>query len=161
LGLAGACDALGVVAGGGGPCAAVRGTNEKLVARKNAPANIPRCKSVRFHKNLLGTIANAASPIRPRVYYDHIGVRRSWVVTLVDLTEDGRQRHATILSMKPTSKRLGKSAIAWSLAWALAIIATAFLFRGNPVEYWIEASLIIGALTFVVLKRRDLSASAR
>jgi hypothetical protein len=63
--------------------------------------------------------------------------------------------------MKPTSKRLGTSAIVWSLVWALAIIATAFLFKGNPVEYWIEAGLIIGALTFVVLKRRDLSASAR
>jgi len=63
--------------------------------------------------------------------------------------------------MKPTSKRLGKSAIVWSLVWALAIIATAFLFKGNPVEYWIEAGLIIGALTFVVLKRRDLSAAVR
>jgi hypothetical protein len=63
--------------------------------------------------------------------------------------------------MKPTSKRLGKSAIVWSLVWALAILATAFLFKGNPVEYWIEASLIIGALTFVVLKRRDLSAAVR
>ncbi len=161
MGLAGACDALGVAARGGGPCAAVRGTNETLVARKNAPAIIPHCKRVRFHKNPLGTIANGASPIRPRVYYDHIGVRRSRVVTLVDLTGDGRQSHATILSMKPTSKRLGKSAIVWSLVWALAIIATAFLFKGNPVEYWIEAGLIIGALTFVVLKRRDLSAAVR
>jgi hypothetical protein len=82
-------------------------------------------------------------------------------VTQLDLTGDGGQNHATILPMKPTSKRLGTSAIVWSLVWALAIIATAFLFKGNPAEYWIEAGLIVGALTFVVLKRRDLSASAR
>jgi hypothetical protein len=63
--------------------------------------------------------------------------------------------------MMPNSKKLGTSAIVWSLVWAFAIIATAFLFKGNPAEYWIESGLIIGALTFVVLKRRGLSASAR
>ena len=63
--------------------------------------------------------------------------------------------------MMPSSKKLATSAIVWSLVWAFAIIAAAFLFKGNPAEYWIEAGLIIGALTFVVLKRRDLSASAR
>jgi len=60
--------------------------------------------------------------------------------------------------MMPDSKKLATSAIAWSLVWALAIIAAAFLFKGNPAEYWIEAGLIIGALTFVVLKRRRLVA---
>jgi hypothetical protein len=63
--------------------------------------------------------------------------------------------------MMPNSKKLVTSPIVWSLVWAFAIIATAFLFKGNPAEYWIEAGLIIGALTFVVLKRRDLSDSAR
>jgi len=58
--------------------------------------------------------------------------------------------------MMPNSKRLGTSAIVWSLVWAIAIIAAAFLFKGNPAEYWIESGLIIGALTFVVLKRRRL-----
>jgi len=58
--------------------------------------------------------------------------------------------------MAPNSKKLATSAIVWSLVWALAIIAAAFLFKGNPAEYWIEAGLIIGALTFVVLKRRRL-----
>ena len=58
--------------------------------------------------------------------------------------------------MMPKSKRLGTSAIVWSLVWAIAVIAAAFLFRGNPAEYWIESGLIVGALTFVVLKRRRL-----
>jgi hypothetical protein len=58
--------------------------------------------------------------------------------------------------MMPNSKRLGTSAIVWALVWAIAIIAAAFLFRGNPAEYWIESGLIVGALTFVVLKRRRL-----
>jgi len=63
--------------------------------------------------------------------------------------------------MMPDSKKLATSAIAWSLVWALAIIATAFLFKGNPAEYWIEAGLIIGALAFVVLERRRLVSPPR
>jgi hypothetical protein len=62
--------------------------------------------------------------------------------------------------MMPNSKKLGPSAIVWSLVWAFAIIATAFLFKGKPAEYWIESGLIIGALTFVVLKGCYLLASA-
>jgi hypothetical protein len=63
--------------------------------------------------------------------------------------------------MISNSKKLGTSAIVWSLVWAFAIIGTAFLFKGNPAEYWIESGLIIGALTFVVLKRRRLVSPAR
>jgi hypothetical protein len=63
--------------------------------------------------------------------------------------------------MTSSSKKYATSAIAWSLVWALAIIATAFFFKGQPAEYWIEAGLIVGALTFVVLKRRNTSASPR
>jgi len=59
--------------------------------------------------------------------------------------------------MNSNSKKLGTSAIVWSLVWAFAIIATAFLFKGNPAKDWIEAGLIIGALTFVVLKPRRLA----
>jgi len=59
--------------------------------------------------------------------------------------------------MKPDSKKLGTATIVWSLVWAFAIIATAFLFKGNPAKDWIEAGLIIGALTFVVLKPRRLA----
>jgi hypothetical protein len=58
--------------------------------------------------------------------------------------------------MKTNYERLGASPIVWSLAWAFAIIATALLFKGNPAKDWIEAALIIGALTFVVLKPQRL-----
>jgi len=67
-----------------------------------------------------------------------------------------KQGHARMLIMNPNSKRLATSTILWSLVWALAIIATAFLFKGNPAKDWIEAGLIVGALTFVVLKRQRL-----
>ena len=63
--------------------------------------------------------------------------------------------------MMPNSKKLATSAIVWSLVWALAIIAAAFLFKGNPAEYGIEAGLIVGALAFVVLKRRQLVSPPR
>ncbi len=62
--------------------------------------------------------------------------------------------------MKSNYKKFGTSpfvwSLVWSLVWAFAIIATAFLFKGNPAEDWIEAGLIIGALTFVVLKPQRL-----
>jgi hypothetical protein len=63
--------------------------------------------------------------------------------------------------MTSNSKTPGASAIVWSLVWAIAIIATAFLFKGNPAEYWIESGLILGALTFVVLKRERLVSPPR
>ena len=66
------------------------------------------------------------------------------------------QSHARMLTMEPNSKKLATSTILWSLVWALAIIATDFLFKGNPARDWIETGLIIGALTFVVLKRQRL-----
>jgi hypothetical protein len=50
--------------------------------------------------------------------------------------------------MKPNSKK----AIFWSLVFGLAIVVSAFLFKGSPALYWIEAGLTVGALTFVVLK---------
>jgi hypothetical protein len=50
--------------------------------------------------------------------------------------------------VKPNSKK----AIIWSLAFALAIVASAFLFKGREALYWIEAGLTVAALTFVVLK---------
>ena len=46
------------------------------------------------------------------------------------------------------------SRIIWSLVWALAIIATPFIFKGNQARYWIEAALIVAALAFVILKSR-------
>jgi hypothetical protein len=50
--------------------------------------------------------------------------------------------------MKPHSKK----AILWSLVFASAIVASAFLFKGQPALYWIEAGLTVAALTLVVLK---------
>ena len=82
-------------------------------------------------------------------------------VTQLDLAEDGRESRATLLAMQPNSKKLGPWPIVWAIVWALAIIATAFLFKGKPAEYWIESGLVVGALTFVVLKSRRPSASAR
>jgi hypothetical protein len=45
-----------------------------------------------------------------------------------------------------------KRPILWSLVFALAMVASAFLFKGNPALYWIEAGLTVAALTLVILK---------
>jgi len=47
-----------------------------------------------------------------------------------------------------------KKTILWSLVIALAMIASAFLFKGNPALYWINAGLTVAALTLFVLKPR-------
>jgi hypothetical protein len=54
--------------------------------------------------------------------------------------------------MMPPYKKLASSPIAWSLVWAVAMIAAAFVFKRNPANYWIESALVVGALTTVVLK---------
>jgi hypothetical protein len=50
--------------------------------------------------------------------------------------------------MKPNFKK----PILWSLVFALAMIASAFLFKGNSALYWIETGLTVAALTLVILK---------
>jgi hypothetical protein len=49
------------------------------------------------------------------------------------------------------------STFVWSLVWAIAIVASAFLFNGNA-EYWIESALVVGALVFVILRKRPTQA---
>lgn len=48
----------------------------------------------------------------------------------------------------PNSKPPISTLVVWALAWALAIIASAIVFKGNPIGDWVEAFLILGALTF-------------
>jgi hypothetical protein len=45
------------------------------------------------------------------------------------------------------------STILWSSAFAIAIVATAFAFRG-AAEYWIEFCLIITAIELMILRER-------
>jgi hypothetical protein len=37
--------------------------------------------------------------------------------------------------------------ILWSLVWAFALVAAAFLFKGSPASDWIEAAILVGAIT--------------
>jgi hypothetical protein len=54
--------------------------------------------------------------------------------------------------MKSDSKYVETSGIVWSLMWAFAIVATAFLFKGSTALYWIECALVVAALAFLMLK---------
>jgi hypothetical protein len=47
--------------------------------------------------------------------------------------------------------------VLWSLAWAIAFILSAMLFKGNPVKEWIQAALFVGALTFLLFKSQTLA----
>jgi len=58
------------------------------------------------------------------------------------------------------SKKYHISQILWSLAWAIALIATAFLFKGNPAVYWIESAILVGAI-FCLMRNYERSFSRR
>jgi hypothetical protein len=49
----------------------------------------------------------------------------------------------TVIDKKQTVKVL-----LWSLVWALALIASAIVFKGNPLKEWIQSALFIVATTF-------------
>jgi hypothetical protein len=48
-----------------------------------------------------------------------------------------------------------KKRILWSLVFALAMVASAFSLKGHRAMYWIEAGLMVAALTFVIRKSAE------
>jgi hypothetical protein len=57
--------------------------------------------------------------------------------------------------MTNTSKKIA-TLILWAIVWALALIASAALFKGNAVKDWIQSALFIGALTFWLWQSRRI-----
>jgi membrane protein YdbS with pleckstrin-like domain len=55
------------------------------------------------------------------------------------------------LSMKPNSKKRATSLIIWSFVWALALIASAFFFKGHPASNWIADGLFTVVFAALVL----------
>lgn len=53
-----------------------------------------------------------------------------------------------MLSVIATPKRRVKTLILWAIGWALALIASAIVFKGSPLKDWTQATLFIGFLTF-------------
>jgi hypothetical protein len=45
----------------------------------------------------------------------------------------------------------------WAIAWALALVATAILFKGNPIKDWVQSALYLGAISFWFWKSRQLA----
>ena len=45
--------------------------------------------------------------------------------------------------MKPSQSK----PILWSMVWAIAFIASAIVFKGNPEKEWIQAALFVVGLT--------------
>jgi hypothetical protein len=55
------------------------------------------------------------------------------------------------------SKKHVTTLVLWAIVWALAIIASAILFKGNPAKDWLQAALFIGAITFWLWQSRILA----
>ena len=52
--------------------------------------------------------------------------------------------------MTTNSNKQRVQVILWSLVWAFGLTAAAFLFKGNPAKYWIDAALFVGATTYLM-----------
>ena len=59
--------------------------------------------------------------------------------------------------MITTPKTQMTKLVLWAIAWALALIVSAILFKGNPLKDWIQAALFIGAMTFWLWQTRRLA----
>jgi hypothetical protein len=47
--------------------------------------------------------------------------------------------------------------VLWSMVWAIALIASAILFKGNPVKDWIQSALFVGAITVWLWQSRQFA----
>ncbi|MGH9593528.1 MAG: hypothetical protein ACRD5L_10585 [Bryobacteraceae bacterium] len=50
--------------------------------------------------------------------------------------------------------------VLWSLGWALAFLASVYIFKGKPGSYWIDSAVMVGATTHI-LWRSDHSVRRR
>ncbi len=46
-----------------------------------------------------------------------------------------------------TTKRQTTTLVLWAVIWALALIVSAFVFRGNPIKDWIQSVLFAVGIT--------------
>jgi drug/metabolite transporter (DMT)-like permease len=46
-----------------------------------------------------------------------------------------------------TTKRQTTTLVLWAVIWALALIGSAFFFKGNPAKDWIQSILFVGGIT--------------
>ncbi len=52
--------------------------------------------------------------------------------------------------MTDTSQKQITTLVLWAIAWALALIASALLFKGSPVKDWIQSALFIGGMMLLL-----------
>jgi hypothetical protein len=48
--------------------------------------------------------------------------------------------------MMTSSEKYRMKLIFWSLVWAFALIAAAYIFKNNPIKDGIESALLVGAI---------------
>jgi cobalamin synthase len=48
---------------------------------------------------------------------------------------------------EPMDKRQKTILVLWALIWALALIGSAFVFKGNPIKDWIQLVLLVVGVT--------------
>jgi Flp pilus assembly protein TadB len=65
----------------------------------------------------------------------------------VDLEQrDGTKKKEYSQTMTTTNRHT-TTLVLWALIWALALIGSAFVFKGNPIKEWIQLVLLVVGVT--------------
>lgn len=70
----------------------------------------------------------------PQLTFGLIRIKRIFQLSSSELHETPTERNVITVLL-------------WSIGWALALIASAIVLKGNPAKEWVQAVLFIGALT--------------
>jgi hypothetical protein len=55
------------------------------------------------------------------------------------------------MTKHPTNKH---AEILWSIVWAIALVAAAFVFKHSPALNWVEGTIFVAAITHVLWNAR-------
>jgi len=59
------------------------------------------------------------------------------------MTETKKKEHSQSMT---TTKRRTATFVLWAVIWALAVVGSAFVFKGNPIKDWIQSLLFVGGM---------------
>jgi Flp pilus assembly protein TadB len=62
------------------------------------------------------------------------------------MSPDGTKKREYSQTMT-TTKRQKTILVLWALIWALALIGSAFVFKGHPIQDWIQLVLLVIGVT--------------
>ena len=63
------------------------------------------------------------------------------------LRRDGTKKREYIRTLITGKRKTTTTLALWAVIWALALIASAFVFKANPIMNWIQSVLLVAGVT--------------